>query len=173
MGVSTSGAQLARKLETCAAGITGATPAGVRAGANLIRLSVLAVSPSSLRNVGKRGSNLGVRVRSASLGPAHPVAYVKAVGPWPIHEFNTKPHTIPRLKGGRSHRTGLTKQYGPAFGGVNEKKLRLPDGRIRSMVFHPGTKGKHTFSKGVFAVADKVPKLISEVSVTSVLRTVF
>lgn len=155
MGVSTSPAQLARKLETAAVGIAGASPAGVRAGAELVAGSVRAVSPSTLRNVGKRGAKLGVRVRQVNLGVTHPVAYVKAVGPWQIHEFDTKAHTIPRdRKRGR-------------------KAIRLPDGQIRASVEHPGTKGQHTFAKGVAAVAPRVPKVISEVSVRSVLRTVF
>lgn len=168
MGVSTSGAQLAGKLQTAAVGIAGASPLGVRAGAELLAASIRAASPSTLRNVGKRGgAKLGVRVRQVNLGPTHPVAFVKAIGPWQIHEFDTKPHPIPRLKGARS------RQYGPAFGGSKGGMLRMPDGQIRRQVFHPGTKGKHTFAKGAAAVAPKVPRVVERVSVQSVLRTVF
>lgn len=131
-----------------------ATLVAGEAAATIIR----GVSPSHLRNVGKAGADLNVRVFVTG-SPMNAVGRVLGTGPWQIIEYDTKPHPIPRLKGSRSRRTGFTRQFGPAFGGVNEKRLRMPDGSVRRQVFHPGTSGQLPFHKGAAIARPLIPKV--------------
>ncbi len=115
-------------------------------------------APDRLRNVGKNGSKLGVRLTVSSDGIAIASAKLKATGAWPIIESDTPPHAIPRLAGSKSR--AKNRVYGPAFGGENVKKLLTPYG-VRATVWHPGTKGKHPWAKGAEKVVVLTPKLFA------------
>jgi hypothetical protein len=88
--------------------------------------TIAAGAPARLRNVGKSGAKLTVRYTLEG----DSLARMKAVGPWPLVEVGSKPHTIrPKKKGGR-------------------KAILTPSGP-RASVQHPGTKAKRLWSKGV------------------------
>lgn len=157
MGISTP-AQFAGKMTALGVAVeklpkSAATKAAVAGGK-----VITAGAPDRLRNVGKNGSKLGVRVTAESVGPAAATATIQATGAWPIIESDTPPHAIPRLVGSKSR--AKNPLYGPAFGGENVKKLMTPYG-VRATVWHPGTKGKHPWAKGVPKVVVLAPKVFA------------
>ncbi len=145
MGVSRSPLEYTAKM-TRAAELSEAVAAdATRAGADLTKRIILAGTPARMRHVGKNGSPLGVRYTGGTYGEETKYLIFAVGRGWPILERDTGAHAIPRLKG---QRAGL---YGPAFGGINtrrKKPLKIGDG-FAMHVRHPGTKGKHTFEKGV------------------------
>lgn len=157
MGVSTP-AQFAVKMGALGAAVErlpkSATTKAAIAGKEIIQSG----APAKLRNIGKRGSALGVRVTTLSTGAGAATATLQATGAWPIIESDTPPHAIPRLAGARSR--AKNPLYGPAFGGENIKKLMTPFG-IRATVWHPGTKGKHPWAKGTAKVAVAAPRVFA------------
>ncbi len=102
---------------------------------------IVASSPGRLRNVGKKGARLGVKVTVRG-GAGNAVGVVRATGPWQIIEFDTKAHRLPRER--------RRKASGPVSLG--------PD-RVYSNVNHPGTKGKHLFGKAAIAARPLLPKV--------------
>lgn len=78
-----------------------------------------------LRNVGKKGTKLGVKYTMHG-GANNPSAIVEATGAWPILNNPTKAHLI-RSKKGRT--------------------LNLGNGLFRASAQHPGTHGKRTWQK--------------------------
>lgn len=145
----------------------------MKGGKTVMRASLASARVADMRlsGVGKKGARLGVLDSVKSFGP-NVVGILRATGPWQLIERDTKPHTIPRLKGGRSRSTGFTRQYGPAFGGVNERKLKLPNGGVRSVVFHPGTQGKKPWAKGAAVIVKTAPELY-ERGIETAMRGVF
>lgn len=147
----------------------------VEEGSLLVKKTITGIAPARLRNVGKKGANLNVRYTIGSYEDGAK-SLIFAQGPWPIIESDTRPHAIPRLAGSRSRKdvgvglggSGRGRLAGPAFGGENTKKLALPNGGFRSTVFHPGTKGKHPWARGVEI---SIP-LVADLFRTSVVRTI-
>lgn len=88
-----------------------------------------------LSGVGRRGARVGARYDVK--GRANPVALVRATGPMHLLERGAGPHMI-RARRGRF----LSTPYGP-----------------RRSVHHPGAPAKHTWSRGVDAVVDDVPRI--------------
>lgn len=162
MGVSNSPAELARKINGFTVDVKATTIEATRAAAAVAVKSIEASRAAAgagsgrLRGVGKKGAAISVKttlLRSSS----NPTATVRAVGPWQLLESDTKPHPIPKLtrKGGRKG----SPIFGPAFGGVNTKKFVAFGDTVRRQVFHPGTKGKHPWRKGVAAAKPLTPRV--------------
>lgn len=130
MGKSTSPLQLAGKFAACAKELQKASNTTVDLTAKTVKKSIVEISPSRLRGVGKKGANIGVRYRIDNFPDARK-ALVWATGPWQFIEGDTKAGIRPRKR-----RTGRGKNrfIGPIQG-----------------YFHPGTKGKHLFRKGAVA----------------------
>lgn len=103
----------------------------VNEAALVIKTTVLAGSPSRLSGVGKKGAKLNVRYDIK--GAKNPTALVRATGPWPLIERDTKPHDIPKARGKRGQ----------------VRPLLIGDQWVEGPVHHPGTKGQHPFAKGV------------------------
>jgi hypothetical protein len=162
MGTSHSWGEVAGKFNRLAEAYDDLPKTVVGEAALLMKRAVLANAPGRLRNVGKRGAKLSAAYNTSGHG-SEAKALVFARGPWQIIEGDTRPHPIPRLAGSRaSKKTGETKMFGPAFGGVNDKKrLTLPDGNVRRVVFHPGTKGQHPWEKGVDAARPAVERMFA------------
>lgn len=132
MGVSHTPEQLIGKLAKFRTKLVGAQREGVRVGAllatNTIRVELRATVPSGrLSGVGRRGARLSVGFDAPS-STTNPQAVVRARGPWQLIESNTRPHTIKR----RRRRALAGRGFGPV-----------------ASVDHPGTKGKHPWTKGV------------------------
>ena len=143
----------------------------VEASALLAKRLVQARTPARLRNVGKNGRALGVKYKT-SHGDDKSQALVFVTGPYQLIERDTKPHPIPKLKNsGRSR--AAKPMFGPAFGGVNTKrKPVLVGGKPYAQVFHPGTRGKHPFEKGIDEVAPLVERVHRDALMTQ-LRALF
>lgn len=119
-----------------------------------VKKTILSISPARLRNVGKKGSKLGVGYRPNPGGGI----FIGARGPWQIIERDTRAHLI---GGGKSKLT--------------EKRayLQFATGDIRlGPIHHPGTQGKHLFRKGV-EIARPVVPLIIDAEVKVALISVF
>src|SRR5687768_13793178 len=103
----------------------------------LSQLQVAGVTDGKLRGVGKRGAKIGV-----SFTVTGHTAIVKATGPFPLIESDTKAHRIPRERGKRGR-----KRYAV-----------IPGVGVRAFANHPGTKGKHPWRKGVIAAQPAAEK---------------
>lgn len=145
--------QAAAKFHKAAARMDGASKQGEQKAALFAKGVILAHSPQRLRNVGKKGSKLGVGYRPNPGGGT----FLYARGNWQIIEHDTKAHVI---GGGRSKKR---EQRG---------YLQFASGEIRlGPIPHPGTRGKHLFKKGVEMARPAIPRIIdAEVKVT-LMRT--
>lgn len=103
----------------------------------LTQLQVAGVKDGKLRGVGKRGAKVGV-----SFAVTGRTALVRATGPFPLIESDTKAHRIPRQRGPRAR----------------QRYVVIPGVGVRSFANHPGTKGKHPWEKGVLASAPVAAK---------------
>lgn len=160
MGFSASPKILAGKTALMAVAIGNTPVKATRIAGESAAAIIRGVSPSRLRNVGRNGANLGVRVQVLGVGTSA-LGRVAASGPWQIIEYDTRPHPIPKLKGSRG------KKFGPSFGGV-----KLPDGGVRRQVFHPGTKGQLPFHKGAVLAHPVIPR-VYQLALTSELAAIF
>ena len=140
----------------------------VPATALLSKRLVAARAPSRLRNVGRRGRNIGVRY-TVTHGDDESKALVFVTGPWQLIERDTRPHPIPRLALSRSR--GARAVFGPAFGGVSNKIVATPYGP-RRQVFHPGTQGQYPFEKGIAEAVSLIPNVHDEILMAQ-LRAIF
>ena len=144
MGVSTSPAQLAAKIEALAVALNRGDDLLVVDAAKVAKGIIKAGAPGRLRGVGKHGATLNVRYTVSTSGDS-PAALVFATGPWQLIERDTRPHQIPRQ---RSYAT-FEGVYGHAV--VPGGSEAPPHGKrgVRTRVGHPGTKGKAPWRKGV------------------------
>lgn len=131
MGRSSSPAQLAAKMRRAAGAIEQGSRAGVRAAAITVTEAVRRELASAgvgdrLSGVGRRGARIsvGYDIKNALT----PTALVRMRGPAHLVERDTRPHEIKPKRA---------------------KAVRLADGRVRSVIRHPGTRGKHPFEHGV------------------------
>lgn len=111
--------------------------------AELIRAGV---SGGKLRNVGVRGSRVGVRYDNV-VGTDNPSVTVRATGRgFHLLERDTRSHVItPRVRGRRA----LANAARRGERSTNRRALAIPGVGPRARVQHPGTKGKHPFERGV------------------------
>jgi hypothetical protein len=104
-------------------------------------------APALRLNVGKRGTRIGVR-----LDPYGTASYrVKATGPYQLIERDTDAHTEPRKRFG-SETGRLNKKTGKRA--VRRKRgptLLIPGIGYRQFAAHPGTTGKHPWTRGIAA----------------------
>lgn len=101
------------------------------------QLQVAGVKDGRLRGVGRNGAKVGV-----SYTVTGTTARVRATGPFPLIESDTKAHRIPRERGKRAR-----KRYAV-----------IPGVGVRAFADHPGTKGKHPWKKGVAAAQPAAEK---------------
>lgn len=142
----------------------------VPAAALLTKKLVQARTPDRLRNVGKGGRKLGVRYNVVH-GDDQSQALVYVTGPFQLIERGTRPHPIPKLKNsGRSR--AANPMLGPAFGGVNTKKILSTPYGPRRTVWHPGTEGQHPFEKGVAEAVAVIPNVHDQILMAQ-LRAIF
>lgn len=154
MGVSHSFGELGGKLTRLAGEYAELPNTLAPEAAQIAKRSVLAVSPSRLRGVGKKGANLSVAYNvSHSGGSAQALVFAK--GPWQLIEGDTKAHQIPRQRSSASFEGvfGHAVIPGGAEGGVHGK------GGVRTRVMHPGTHGKHPFRKGIEAARPLITRM--------------
>lgn len=95
-----------------------------------VRKQLAQDAPSGRLNVGKRGQRVGVRYDLHSDNEV----IVRMTGPAHLLERNTKAHQIPRER--------KTKR-------AKKRYAVIPGVGVRAWANHPGTKGKHTFERGV------------------------
>lgn len=148
MGVSRSGRELSVKLAKVANDLDDLPAVQVKMASLHVKKSILTLAPARLRNVGKKGSKLGVRF---NMGIYDGVAksLVFATGPWQIIERDTKPHRIPRATTGR----GRNKR-------ANKRPVLIPGVGVRAWANHPGTRGKHPFDRGVKAAMPEAKRIL-------------
>lgn len=117
------------------------------------QLQVAGVKDGKLRGVGvgKNGAKIGV-----SFSVTGRTALVKATGPFPLIESDTKAHRIPREQGKRGR-----KRYAV-----------IPGVGVRAFADHPGTKGKHPWRKGVIA-AQPAAERANGVALTQAMTRAF
>jgi hypothetical protein len=148
----------ARKFEQLAKGMSGLQRETLRQAGLIVKRSVetqmaaAGASTGKLRGVGKRGGRIGVRSDATSAGSV----LVRATGPFHLLESNTKPHRIPSERGGRRRRVVV-----------------IPGIGVRSFVQHPGSRGKHPWSKGVVLATpliDKANKLALQKTIGAIFR---
>ena len=127
-------AQFAGKMHRVADGVKRAPREITKRGVLVVKRSVqeklAADAPRGRLNVGKRGQRVGVRFDLRSDNEA----IVKMTGPAHLLERDTKAHRIPRER-----KTSRAKKRYAVIPGVG----------VRAYANHPGTKGKHTFERGV------------------------
>lgn len=157
----TSAAEVAARMNKCATALQRAQRGAVRSAALVVQASVAATSPARLRNVGKKGGALRTAVRMRG-SDAAPSATVKAVGPWPIIEYDTPGHLIGAGRTKRSRAQLVKSGHGTVLkAGGYEHPVLGPIG-------HPGTKGKLVFHKGVALGTPKATTIVRKASVTAV-----
>lgn len=116
---------------------------------------IQAQAPDHLRNVGRRKTvKLGVGYTVRSSGAAA-TALIAARGPWPIIEFDTPAHVIPK----------------PRTRGA-PRPIVIPGVGVRAYAHHPGTHGKHPFAKGAAAARVVAPK-VYQTELALALTTIF
>lgn len=157
MGVSRSPLDLERKFQALGVAVKDLPKTQVREAALIVKASTLGfINPASggdlrLSGVGKKGARVNVRFTLAG-STLEPTARVKATGPLQLIENDTKAGVRPRKR--RSGR-GSKRFVGPIQG-----------------YFHPGTKGKHPWFKGVEAARPPVAKLFQS-QTSTLLRSIF
>lgn len=162
----TSGSQVAARMSQVAKAVTNAQAPAVRAAAEEVKSSIIAVSPAKLRNVGKNGARLGVVVTVT--GGNTPTATGTGVGPWKIIEYPTPKHLIGIGKSGRK-RAKVTISNGAAQGGfLKGGGYSHP---VRGPVVHPGTHGKLLFHKGTAVGQVKATAVLRKATYTAVKET--
>lgn len=162
----------ARKMD----GLANRVPAGlpratVRAGEHVAR-TVRSIAPARLRNVGKNGARIGVRVLPPKRTGSEASAAVRATGPFHLVEHTLSAHTIiPRstgrgAKGRGSKRANRESLYAALFGGgggYGSPAVRLPDGSFRHAVQHPGVRNpSRPFARGVTVAAPNTSRIYHE-----------
>lgn len=146
MGTSKSGGELSLKMLKFAASLPAAERKGLLAAGLVVKKSTEAslrlsgVKSGRLRNVGKKGARLGVRVTPRGTKTVE----VRATGPWHLVENDTAAHDI--MPKSRQLRRSRIKP-----GSQRAKALKVPGVGPRASVRHPGTKGKQPWAKGVAA----------------------
>lgn len=158
-GRPVSGA-IARKLDRTVVELRGAQRSSVRRAGQQLARSVEVerdkVAPGGLlRNVGKNGARITVRVTTRE-NRADSEAFVRAVGPWQIINNPAKPHKIyrkgQRVRGRGAQRANRQAIYNELFGArgaYTGGALKMPDGRYRHVVDHPGHPGRQMWQKGI------------------------
>lgn len=117
------------------------------------QLVLAGVRSGKLRGVGKRGARVGVRY---DFGNRRQSVLVRATGPFQLLERNTKPHRIPKERGGRARK----------------RLVVIPGVGPRASANHPGTHGKHPWAKGT-ALADQLVATAGKKALRSTLTGVF
>lgn len=148
MGTSRNATELGLKLRKAGGAIDGAAKDGVRKAALLVKTSVVSEmgGVKSLRGVGRKGARIGVRFDVKGTG--NPTALVRATGPFHLLERDTKPHEI-----------------------TPKRKQALKIGRgFASSVWHPGTRGKHPWEKGINHAKPLVPRVMADEQFRSLRR---
>lgn len=96
------------------------------------------------------GAKIDAKSKLLRAGKHNVTAEVRAVGPVPLIDANTKPRRIASAYAGGT-RAARSVAFGPVLPGANRggrrAVLKTPFGFRRS-VRHPGTKGKGTWNKG-------------------------
>lgn len=116
-----------------------------------IRASIYgATNGGRLRNVGKNGARVGVRLQRGANS-----IVVQATGPLQLIERDTKAHQIPRSVGVRRRRTatGRLSHQRESTGRVlsARRPLFINGSWVTGPVNHPGTQGKYPFERGALA----------------------
>lgn len=142
--------------------------ASARVYGDTIRRDINAVTNGGkLRNVGKRGSRVGVVVK---LGVTS--ATVHATGPLQIIERNTQRHTIPRTALTRRTRTKTgrlsRKRELTGRSSAGRRRLFINGHWVTGPVTHPGTHGKHPFERGALEATDPAARAAQAVVVTAI-----
>lgn len=159
-------AQVALKFKAAANAYARLDDVTVREAARVAKAAIEGVAPSHLRGVGKRGAKLSIGTTFTG-GPT-PSATLKAKGPWPLVERDTKAHQIPRQRSTRTFEGvfGHAVVPGGAEGGVHGKR------GVRTRVQHPGTRGKHPWARGVTAATPLIAATFRR-SGEQILRALF
>ncbi len=158
MGHSSSPIQAARKFNHLAKELREVPRSAVGASALLVKRHVMSIAPDRLRNAGKKGgAKLSVTyVVHNDIADGDAFAYIRAQGPWPLIESDTKQHAIaPKRKRAKRGRVAV----------------KTPTG-FYARVQHPGTKGKHPWAKGVATARPRVQAEFRKTLPTA-LRKVF
>jgi hypothetical protein len=140
------------------------------AATTVYRASIRKAAPSGrIRNVGRNGAAVGAGYDV--VGQVNPVAKIRARGPLQLLEWDTRPHRIvpkaSRRLGGRrgiSNRARRQSNYQYLFGGgggYGSPALRMPDGKFRNVIDHPGSRGK-----APWFIADEPARLAAAVTWT-------
>lgn len=142
------GQQLAHKMHRVGVEITGASKTSVqrvaRSTKTRLEASLRQGAPSMrLSGVGRSGAAIGVSAADVRSKGTHASALIRATGPLHLLERDTKAHFIDPTPRSRD---------------VTEA-LVLLDGQLRGSVYHPGTKGKKLWEKGV---KDATPPAVAE-----------
>lgn len=157
----TSAAGVAAHMSKCAAALQSSQKEAVLKAALTVKGAVEVTSPARLRNAGKKGGKLSTRVTTFG-SDAKPLAIVKAVGPWPLIEYDTPAHLIGagRTKASRNAllRNGVG-TYLKAAGAAHP---------VLGPIAHPGTKGKLVFHKGVAIGTPKAAAILARSTVSAV-----
>lgn len=156
MGVSTSGAQLAGKLNRLALDVAN-TRIPLNAAALAAKQVFIAAEPDVVGHRVK-GAKIGVRYDIKGAGP-RAVATVRFTGPAHLVLNPTKPHRI-EPRGRRGRRRG--------------KRALTIGGNLRMWANHPGTAGKDPGARRAKAAAAIVaPKAYARAGLTEPLRRIF
>lgn len=155
MGVSRSGKQLALKLDRLADDLEDVPYAAINQGSMIAKSAVLGFATVAsggdrrLSGVGRRGARVGVRY-NITRQPDGAKSLIFATGQFHLMERDTKAGVRQRKR--RSRRS---KTYGPTPG-----------------YYHPGTRGKHPWARGIASVAAKLERLVAQPT-TALMRRIF
>lgn len=167
-----SASQLQARMFQVAEATRKAQLAGVKQATAVVDASIKRATPGRVRNASKSGGKLSTQVKVTN--GSTPTGFVKAVGPWPLIEFDTPKHLIgigrattgSRASNRKSKRRArITVSNGAAIGGYL-KGASYSHG-VRGPVVHPGTHGKHVFRKGALAGTPKATAVLRKITVNA------
>lgn len=179
--VVTSAAQVGAKMARLGAVVEKAQTKAAEAASAVLKAGVEAASPRRVRNAGKNGAALTVRVK-ATPGKV-PTSTGTAIGPWALVEYPTPTHLIGIGRATTGRGAGRTRakvkvRNGAAVGGYlhsnnyTDRREGNGSGVVRGPIVHPGTKGKLLFHKGVYGATPKAVEALAR-STTLSAREVF
>lgn len=128
-----------------------------------------------LSGVGRRGAKVGARYDVR--GRVNPTALITAIGPLHLIDRDTDPHPIVP----RGRRVSKRWQNAVAKGKADPSRpvylsgaraLKFSNGNLRPYAFHPGTRGKHVWGRGVAKSAPVTKDIFDQAIHAAVVKAV-
>lgn len=167
--VAKSAADVSARMNKVGDAVRTAQTKSVKLAGDTLKRTVDGATPRRLRNVGRNGAALSVRVKTT--GGSVPTCTGTAVGPWGIIEYPIESHLIGIGKASNGRGVGRKRARVRVVGGEARGGYLKGAGYehgVRGPVVHPGTRGKLVFHKGVAAGTPRAVAVMRTTNLTAV-----